>query len=437
MNKSHHIAYLINKYFGPEIKNLIKKFYYYCGFFISIIMRRNNQEIFSKRIKFNLIPKVDKKYSSHFGYYDRTSISLLNELIVDTYYKKKDPSSSYIYIHNLKDIEKKSLPKIDPICFSRAHNIQQGNLTSWFISQNQDALIFNDISNCNLFSCAVFFDKNKIKEIKRYPLPIQTISSILSKAISIDYFKLLGKRSEYSYQNKFFKNSYFDKNLIVEFSLKDGNIISLISKNDLPQVENNTGKIININDIDDDLWNINHALYSPSGKRFIFLIRIYDNRKRRISNLIYKDENGKIKFAFAGIISHYCFIGETKLFIWGKPKDSNLEYPQFFIYSLTDFSIEIIESLKKFSDGHPTFSEKLSSIVFDTYPNFERFSSLYLFNLNTLKVSKLINVRIPPEFYGNKRIDLHPRFSSDGKTLTFDTYDHINKKPTQAILKFI
>ena len=59
--------------------------------------------------------------------------------------------------------------------------------------------------------------------------------------------------------------------------------------------------MININNIDNQLWNINHALYSPSGKRFIFLVRIYDNRNRRISNLIYKDQNGKIKFAFAGL----------------------------------------------------------------------------------------------------------------------------------------
>ena len=103
MNKTHKIAYLINKYFGPKIKNHIKRIYYYFGFFISIILWRNNQEIYSRRIKFNLLPKLKKEYSSHFGYYDRTSISLSGEFIADVYYKKKDSSSSFIYIHNYKD----------------------------------------------------------------------------------------------------------------------------------------------------------------------------------------------------------------------------------------------------------------------------------------------------------------------------------------------
>ena len=48
-----------------------------------------------------------------------------------------------------------------------------------------------------------------------------------------------------------------------------------------------------------------------------------------------------------------------------------------------------------------------------------------------------MKIRIPPKYYGDKRIDLHPRFAPDGKTLTFDTYDYVNKKPAQAILKFI
>ena len=42
---------------------------------------------------------------------------------------------------------------------------------------------------------------------------------------------------------------------------------------------------------------------------------------------------------------------------------------------------------------------------------------MYLFNLKTFKVSKLLSVRIPPKYSGFNRIDLHPRFSNNGEYL--------------------
>tara|TARA_B100000212_G_C27349133_1_gene522790 strand:+ start:219 stop:1532 length:1314 start_codon:yes stop_codon:yes gene_type:complete len=437
MNKSHKIAYLINKYLGPDIKNISKKIYYRFGFLISILLNKKDQEEFSEIFKLKNLNLPNKNYASHFGYYDRTSISLTNRFLINTSYSEKDSNSSYIYIHNLKNLDNNKLFLKDPICYSRAHNIQQGNLISWFTYKNQDAFIYNDIANYELFSCMILLENNNLKKFKRFPLPVQVITPKLSKAISIDYFKLLNKRKEYSYVNKFNKNINFISNVLYEFSLVNGDINFSISRKDLPNVRDNKGFLVNVDEIENESWNLNHAMYSPSGKSFIFLLRIYDNKNRRISNLIYKDETGKLKLIFSGIISHFCFIEERKLFIWGDPRESNFKHPQFFIYSLEDFSIQSIDSLKQFNDGHPTFSKKLSSIIFDSYPSFGRYSYLYLFNLKTFKVSKLLSVRIPPKYSGFNRIDLHPRFSHNGEYLTFDTYDHHLKKPVQAILEFI
>ena len=82
---------------------------------------------------------------------------------------KKDSNSSYIYIHNFKNLENTKLLLKEPICYSRAHNIQQGNLISWFTYENQDAFIYNDIANNELFSCMILPENNNLKKLRDIP----------------------------------------------------------------------------------------------------------------------------------------------------------------------------------------------------------------------------------------------------------------------------
>jgi len=63
----------------------------------------------------------------------------------------------------------------------------------------------------------------------------------------------------------------------------------------------------------------------------------------------------------------------------------------------------------------------ISWILCDTYPDKDRNQNPYLLHLITKKVVPLGHFRSPPEYKGEWRCDLHPRFSPDGTKVTIDS----------------
>lgn len=77
------------------------------------------------------------------------------------------------------------------------------------------------------------------------------------------------------------------------------------------------------------------------------------------------------------------------------------------------------------SDGHHHFVTDKEFVV-DTYPDKYRHARIYKVNVETDEVCLLANVRsykkfASPTIYKHWSCDLHPRCSSDGKWLCFDS----------------
>ncbi len=74
------------------------------------------------------------------------------------------------------------------------------------------------------------------------------------------------------------------------------------------------------------------------------------------------------------------------------------------------------------NDGHASFSPDRESLLCDTYPRGPaRLAELMLYDIAENRKIVLGEFHHDEQFSGDIRCDLHPRWSSDGKTITFDS----------------
>ena len=437
----YKIANIIRKYLGNNFVSFLKYLYYFIGFFLSRLIFKPVLKIYGSYKQISLEPLVGFK-NSHFGYYDASSISSCNKFIINISFNEREFHEAIISIHRLDACNQNSLVcEKMPIfsTYSRAHNYQQASLVRWVNSSDKKnrSFIYNDIANNYLFSNLITFNTEnlEVENRKKFNYPIQTISNLTSNAISIDYKRLSYFRKEYSYNNFSDQSDLFLEFPVFEFCLSSGKIKRKFDFFNINNTLINSSNIDLLNPQLSNKWNINHACYSPYSDNFVFLLRIYDNKGRRISHLYYCSANGDLIHCIEGTISHYCFIDDDLLFIWGNSIGHNKFKCSYFIYKISETTIIHLPKLADFKDGHPCYSEPLNSVFFDTYPNFFREVSLYKYKLDTEEIEKIKKIRIPLKFYGESRIDLHPRINKKGNILSFDTYNKFNNSKMQAILK--
>ena len=83
--------------------------------------------------------------------------------------------------------------------------------------------------------------------------------------------------------------------------------------------------------------------------------------------------------------------------------------------------MEIVGGEKMYTDGHCTYLPGNEWILNDTYPDKRRKRTLFLYHVATGRIVVLGRFYNAPEYTGEWRVDLHPRFSPDGRLIVFDS----------------
>ena len=73
------------------------------------------------------------------------------------------------------------------------------------------------------------------------------------------------------------------------------------------------------------------------------------------------------------------------------------------------------------ADGHPSISPDGRWLVTDTYPDKSRMSKIHLYDMNKDKIIRLGKFHQPFKYKKEMRIDLHPKWSWDGKKIFFES----------------
>lgn len=289
---------------------------------------------------------------------------------------------------------------------TQAWNFQQGSRLQWHPTR-PDVLLFNDLVD-GTPGARLESVNGTVSE--RYDRPIQAVNPDGEGFLAIEYARLDVNSPGYGY-------GAGDESSITPPE-DDG--IWRVSFDGVSELLVSLADLIADSEVDVPHTNhyIHHVSYAPDGERFVFLHRWMDSEHRH-TRLCVADSSGTVQeLSDNPYISHYCWLDDTRLFLWGGSEQRGRGY---HTVDVTSGSFEYVDALDGYGDGHPSISPDGAWIVTDTYPDRTRKRSLFLYHLDTDQVISAGEFFAPFEFDGAVRCDLHPRWSPDGRFVSIDS----------------
>ncbi len=398
----------------PHAKKTLKKIY-----------QKINYSIYKKEYQYRSDYRIEEIQEetgeTFFGYYDKSPESNDGKFILyhySEYSTKKHPSSSHQIEVRVWDISK------DLCVFKRkvsSYNWQQGARLQWLSSSK---FIFNDYTKVRAYH-AVLIDFSS-GEFLETTLNLPVYDCFRGNyALSLNYVKLHQLRPDYGYRNHTESKDRLklEDEGIFRVDLENGKEEMILNLSDLSKDEFKSSSF-EIDEIPLDLQKINHIMISPDGTKFVFLHRLYING-RRFDRLYVASERGdKLRLiADDQMVSHYSWIDNEQLIVYMRVMGKGDCY-----YTIQVDSGEVLSltnTIQGYGDGHPSVFGQM--MITDTYPNKSRMKELFLYELENDKLIHLGEFFESLEFSGETRCDLHPRFSSDGRKVYFDSV-HTGKR---------
>lgn len=166
----------------------------------------------------------------------------------------------------------------------------------------------------------------------------------------------------------------------------------------------------------------NHLLVSPDGKRFEFLhrwrmegLRSFGTRMMTAS----ADGSDIREIDPSGYTSHFIWRDPNHILAWTRQDSHGDAF--YLIEDKQGGRIEVVGKDVMPRNGHCTYLPGNKWILNDTYPDGDRDQNPYLYEVASGRRVPLGHFRLPPEYAGEWRCDLHPRFSPDGRSVTIDS----------------
>ena len=398
VNVFYYTEYLLQRYF---IRNRFRKFYL------------NNQVTFKK------IPVIN---NSFFGYYNISPFNHTGGLLWCETTEQRTRGGKYssvniIYYNVITEI-KKVLGK------SVAWNWQQGCMLQWF-GDSDHKIIYNNYDETKREYYSEIFDLQSYDR-KTLCRPIYSVANNGSFALTLNFDRISLMRPSYGYFRKENINLPSDENDGIWFiDIRKNTSKLIISLDQLKKFDSDSTML-------NSEHKVNHIDIAPDGKRFMFIHR-WIGPKGRFHRLITAScMDGSDLFYLTGteLVSHNCWMMDSKNIIsFSRTKDGRDKYN---LYTDKKGFKEIIGENDFFKDGHPSVSPNGRWMITDDYPDKSKFSSLYLYDLLNKKKHLLGRFHQPFKYYGENRIDLHPKWSKDGHFVSIDS-GHDGKREFHVI----
>lgn len=287
-------------------------------------------------------------------------------------------------------------------------NFQQGSMLQFL---DESRIIYN-YRKGNKFLSKIYNIKKE--EISFLPGPVSAISSDSKYAISINFSRLAKWRPGYGYEgvrDEFENEKWPEKDgiYIIDIEKKEKKLIIPLSH----MLDFRKEK-----DISTHYSWFNHTLFSPSGKRFIFLNRWEQGENPFKTRLLTSDPEGKEIYDLVDTyrISHFAWKNDKEIIVWAEIKG---KFGFWIVEDKTGKIKKVSEKIQKF-DGHCSYSKDEKFILYDTYP-VENYRYLKLFDGEKEEEKILGKFYSPPEINGEIRCDLHPRWLRSEKFISFDS----------------
>ena len=351
-----------------------------------------------------------------FGYYDKLQFDLASRraLAHEINFEHRSPVAGDVVRIGLADLGDND--RWIELGESRAWNWQQGCMLQW-LPGSASEVIWNDRDG-DRFVCHIL-DTGSGKK-RTLPQPIYALSPDGTWAVAPDFRRLNDCRPGYGYAGIADPNrdvSAPEDAGIWRTDLRTGKTALLLSFAQLARVPQPGGFSTGAKH-----W-FNHLLVAPDGKRFTFLHRWRGaaegkNWKSRMFTAN-ADGSGLHLLIPNGRVSHFIWRDPTHILAYAGYGAETKAWRFQVFEDLTDRA-EVVPGMLE-TDGHCTYLPGNRRILCDTYPDKDRNQNLYLLELASCRRHSLGRFRLPPEYAGEWRCDLHPRSSPDGKLVAIDS----------------
>ena len=298
---------------------------------------------------------------------------------------------------------------------SRAWCWQQGCMLQW-LPQSSNEIIWNDREGGQFVSHILDI---KTRRRRTIPEAIYALGPDGTWAVTTDFRRLNDARPGYGYVGLPDPNHDQlapDNAGIWHVDLATGRrdlIFSVAQAAKIPDPHNDTAGLKHY---------FNHLLVSPDGGRLIFLHRwLYRSGQRRFGTRMFtigaRGENPYVLDPY-GDTSHFIWRDPGHVLAWARhPSHGN----KFYRYTDRTDKVQVVAPEAMPVNGHCTYLPGNRWILNDTYPDQDRLQHPYLYEIATGRRVPLGHFHSPPEYTGEWRCDLHPRFSADGRKVLVDS----------------
>lgn len=297
---------------------------------------------------------------------------------------------------------------------TNAWNYHKGCRLQWV---NDGECIFNISENSVVKSSIVCINDNSRKTIN---WPVDSVSRDGCTATSFSYERLQKMMPGYGYvftdNDSFLNEEVPTETGLFIVNLSNNSRKLLLSLSDIAKFEHEAS-------MDNSFHFVTHTEFSHDGRYVSFLHRWYRGTNQKTRLIVYDLKCGDMWCSpTSGMVSHY--VWNTKGGIVAYCRINDIDSHVYF-EDHTMIKYKRCGYPKLNSDGHHSFINDKEFVV-DTYPDKYRHAKIFKVNVETDEVQLLADCRsykkfASPSIYKHWACDLHPRCSTDGKYLSFDS----------------
>jgi len=348
-----------------------------------------------------------------FGYYDITPWDKSGRYLLanEVDFIDRQPKPGEALTVGMVDLQAKKYIAFDT---TTAWCWQMGTRLQWLGSSPDREVIYNSVKDDRYVATIRDVHTGKTRTL---PRPIYALSPDGMQAVTLDFERLHRLRPGYGY-------CALPERGATEAAPKGMGIYSMdLMSGDSKLIIPIAWAAQNLTDerfkAGKQHW-FNHLLFSPSGKRFLFLhrwqkdgggwwTRMYaasaDGSERR---LVFDD----------GMISHFDWHDDDNVLAWARTKERG---DHFYVANLRTKENTILGDKILVKDGHCSYSPNRRWILNDTYPDKDRLQTLMLFDPFAKQHIELGKFHLDAKITGPFRCDLHPRWNRDGTMVCIDS----------------
>ena len=371
-----------------------------------------------KNIPGRRITPTDGHY--FFGYYDLQPFDLSGKkhLVHKTSFMDRLQDRGDTCEIGFVDTDKCKFERLET---TKTWNFQQGAMLQWNPKAPDREIIYNDLVDYQQVAVIMDIYTGKKRYLDR---PVANVSADGKYALSINMSRLFNFRPGYGYPepgDAFYYENHSKDDGVFLIDMESGKSKLVLS---LDELWDFCGSFYGM----DKKMIINHINFNTDASRFVMLFRDFPQKGTgHKTAVITANRDGSDLYLLSdfGVQSHYYWIDEKQLIIFGCGKELDVSCGLANNYILTDKTHEgtILADGCFYNDNHMSFSPDRQLMITDGYPGYEpsRTRPIFLYS-----PEKNVNVELG-RYYSMKesttdiRCDLHPRWNRTGDIVTFDS----------------